>query len=317
MEKIQKGIERALFYCLGLQPQERLLIVTDDIMANLANLFYEVARDHSINVAVLKIPSIGMDGTEPPSIVADALRDIDVAVLITRFSMTHTRARERATNRGTRIACLPGFTRQMLAGPLMVDYEELKHLSVKMSRFLDSAETAYLLSEQGTCITMSLEERVGFADFGIYTMEGDCGNLPAGEAFIAPVEGSANGKVVIDGTMTGIGMLKSPMTLIFERGHVTKIEGGSEGLLLKAMMDEAGRGATNFAELGIGTNRGSILTGDILSDEKSLGTVHIALGDNMNFGGTVDSRLHIDGVIKEPTLYLDDFLIIDKGVWMV
>ena len=317
MEKIQKGIERALFYCLGLKKYERLLIITDDILGNLANLFYEVARKHQIDAAVLKIPAVGMDGSEPPAIVADALHHVDVALIITRYSMTHTRAREKATHRGTRIACLPGFTRQMLAGPLMVDYEELKRLSVKMSRYLDSANTAHLLSNDGSCLTMSLEERAGFADFGIYTAAKDFGNLPAGEAFIAPVESSANGKVVIDGSMTRIGLLKSPMTLTFERGLVTKIEGGEEGLLLEAMLREAGRGATNLAELGIGTNPCATVIGDILNDEKALGTVHIALGDNLNFGGTVDCRLHIDGVIKKPTLYLDDFLIMEKGVLMV
>ena len=101
MEKIQKGIERALFYCLGLKKYERLLIVTDDILGNLANLFYEVARKHQIDAAVLKIPAVGMDGSEPPAIVADALHHVDVALIITRYSMTHTRAREKATHRGT------------------------------------------------------------------------------------------------------------------------------------------------------------------------------------------------------------------------
>ena len=94
MEKIQKGIERALFYCLGLKKYERLLIITDDILGNLANLFYEVARKHQIDAAVLKIPAVGMDGSEPPAIVADALHHVDVALIITRYSMTHTRARE-------------------------------------------------------------------------------------------------------------------------------------------------------------------------------------------------------------------------------
>lgn len=317
MERIQKGIERALFHCLGIQPHERLLIVTDNVQAHMADLFYEVALAHNINVAVLKIPVTGMDGSEPPAIVTDALHGIDVAMLITRYSMTHTRAREKASHRGTRIASMPGFSRQMLAGPLMVDYNELRRLSLKISRCLDSASTAYLLSEQGTCLTMSLEERIGFGDFGIYTSRGDCGNLPAGEAFIAPMEGTAHGKVVVDGPISNIGLLKSPLTLTFEHGCMTKIEGGSEGVELKAMIDKAGCGATSLAELAIGTNPCAPLTGEILNDEKSLGSIHIALGDNMDFGGSIDCKLHVDCVIKEATLYLDDYLIIDKGVVVI
>ena len=159
----------------------------------------------------------------------------------------------------------------MLTGPLMVDYEELKRLSVKMSRYLDSANTAHLLSKRRFLSYDVLGRGAGFADFGIYTAAKDFGNLPAGEAFIAPVESSANGKVVIDGSMTRIGPLKSPMTLTFERGLVTKIEGGEEGLLLEAMLREAGRGATNLAELGIGTNPCATVIGDILNDEKLWG----------------------------------------------
>ncbi|MDO4542448.1 MAG: hypothetical protein Q4C00_06460, partial [Bacillota bacterium] len=167
MEKITKGIEEALFYCLGLKQHEQLLIVTDDVKANLSNLFYEVARDHGVPSAILKMTGIDMSGKEPPKIFGSALRHADVAVLLTEYSLSHTRAREKASNRGTRIASLPGFTRQMLAGPMMVDYDKMGKLTRKLSAYLDSADTASLYTDSGTEITMSLEERAGYADLGV------------------------------------------------------------------------------------------------------------------------------------------------------
>ncbi|MDO4542419.1 MAG: aminopeptidase, partial [Bacillota bacterium] len=150
-------------------------------------------------------------------------------------------------------------------------------------------------------------------DLGVYRNPGECGNLPAGESYIAPQEGTANGVVVLDGSITNMGKLKEPITLTFERGNVVAVKGGTEANDLRSILTKAGKGSNNFAELGIGTNEGAVIIGDSLNDEKVLGTAHIALGDNMNYGGRVDSDLHLDCVLTGATLYLDDFLIIDNG----
>ncbi|KUK84633.1 MAG: Leucyl aminopeptidase [Synergistales bacterium 58_81] len=71
--------------------------------------------------------------------------------------------------------------------------------------------------------------------------------------------------------------------------------------------------ARNLAELGIGTNKKARVTGVILEDEKIYSTVHIALGSNDTFGGTVAAGIHLDGVIKSPELYIDGKLIVSGG----
>jgi leucyl aminopeptidase (aminopeptidase T) len=68
------------------------------------------------------------------------------------------------------------------------------------------------------------------------------------------------------------------------------------------------------AELGVGTNDRAILTGQILEDEKILGTVHVAFGNNASMGGTVEVPFHVDGILLEPTLELDGTIILDRGV---
>ena len=313
MEEIKRGIERALYYCLGLKESEQLVIVTDTKLSPISELFYGVAHDNGNHVAMLKMTGITMSGTEPPKLFGTALYSADVAVVLTEHSISHTRARQKASHHGTRMALLPGFTEEMLKGPLMVDYEAMGKRTHKMSRYLDSAETAYLLTDAGTQITMSLEERAGFADYGVYLQPGECGNLPAGESYIAPQEGTANGIIVVDDCITNLGKLDEPITLTVEKGQVVKAEGGKAAEVFWDILQLGGKGATNLGELGIGTNDSGVITGISLADEKILGNVHIGLGDNMNFGGRVDSKCHLDCVLTKATLYLDDVLVVENG----
>ena len=178
---------------------------------------------------------------------------------------------------------------------------------------LTEAETARVVTPFGTDFTMSLKGRVGEDDCGVYNTPGAFGNLPAGEAYIAPLEGTANGTLVYDASMGGIGLLDDPIRVTVENGEAVKVEGGKEAEQLNAMLEEAGRPGRNIAELGIGTNRGASLNGSVLEDEKVLGTIHIALGDNANFGGTVQAECHLDGLLTHPDLYLDGELVMKDG----
>ena len=80
----------------------------------------------------------------------------------------------------------------------------------------------------------------------------------------------------------------------------------AEVLADREAADEVGDAAYNLAELGIGTNGGvAELVGSVLLDEKAGGTVHIAIGDNVGIGGETDAPLHLDGIIRDPTVYAD------------
>ncbi|MEG1050176.1 MAG: aminopeptidase, partial [Oscillospiraceae bacterium] len=149
---------------------------------------------------------------------------------------------------------------------------------------------------------------------GVYREKGTSGNIPSGEAYIAPLEDGADGEMMIDGSMVGIGKLESPIFVKLAKGKLTEIRGeGSEKLdiLLKNQNN------STIAELGIGTNEKAILCGIILEDEKVYGTVHIAFGTNTSFGGTNKADCHMDGIILKPNLYLDDKAIILKGEFVV
>lgn len=317
MDELKSGVEQVLYKCMGIKEGEELLIVTDDKTAALGDLFYDVALSQGLRAESLQYPALTMDGMEPPDDVADALLNNDVAILITSTSLTHTRARKAAGDKGVRIASLPGFTEEMLKAPMMVDYDKMTAFSQKVAKLLTAAKKARITTKAGADLSMSLEGRAGEDDCGIYDTPGAFGNLPAGEAYIAPLEGTANGSLVYDASMGGVGLLKEPIRVTVKDGWAVKVEGGEEAQRLQAILDKAGKNGTNIAELGIGTNEGARVTGSVLEDEKVLGTVHIALGDNANFGGKVDADCHLDGILSAPNLYLDDELVMKDGQWIV
>jgi aminopeptidase len=100
-------------------------------------------------------------------------------------------------------------------------------------------------------------------------------------------------------------------------GYATKITGGAIASKLNKMLDEVGKDARNIAEFGIGTNPSAKLSGVLLEDEKVMGTIHIALGNNKSMGGSVNVPIHLDGVVKKPTVYLDGKLLMKDGKLLV
>jgi leucyl aminopeptidase (aminopeptidase T) len=177
--------------------------------------------------------------------------------------------------------------------------------------------TARVTTPLGTDITMSIKGRDCHEDTGIVTAAGAFSNLPAGEGYLAPIEGSAEGVMVIDGSCAGVGVVSEPIRIEVAGGFATKIEGGRGAQELLALISKFGQEARNIAELGIGTNHAAMLTGSILEDEKVMGTVHIALGDNISMGGKVSVPSHLDLIIKDPTLTLDGSDLIKNGKLLI
>ena len=260
-------------------------------------------------VDYLAFPAVGQHGSEPPAAVAESFLGYDVLLLVTTYSLSHTASREKASQKGVRIASMPGIEYSMFTadGPMSVDYSEVSRESSEIAALLSEASTARITTEHGTDITFSLAGRKGDADTGILSEKGQWGNLPGGEAFIAPVEGSAAGRLVVP--KGWYFELEEDMVLTFRDGYVVSLEGGGKvgdefaGLL--AFGDEGLKHRRNCAELGIGTNPKARKPDNVLEAEKIKGTLHIAVGDSSHMGGHTESDLHEDFVLPGPTLYLD------------
>lgn len=307
--------KRLLTDNMGLKEGESLLIVYDETTLRIGESLFEAGLQLGAKALALRMPLLSRNGEEPFPVVTQAMAGSDVVVAATGTSLTHTQAKKNACKAGARVATMPRITEDMFFnGPVTADYNKVEALTRKVSAFLDHAREAELRSG-GCVLRMSLEGRRGVLSTGVYRNRGESGNLPSGESYIAPVEGTAEGEAVVDGSFAGLGILEAPLKLTFSRGLMVNTE-GADAKRLEAMLGDlsANPNARNLAELGIGTNDKARVTGVILEDEKIYGTVHLALGSNDTFGGTVAAGIHVDGVITRPELLLDGKIVVKDGV---
>jgi len=310
---LEEVIKVILEQCMGLKPKEEVLIITDENLFELAGEFFSKIKKLDNEALLLEIFLRKIHGEEPPLIASRALEAANVALLLTSFSLSHTKARKNASAKGVRIASLPGATKEMLLRAIPVDYFRLQEKAEIYAKLLSEGEKVHLTSPAGCNLFLSLEGRKGKRDDGLYRNAGDFGNLPAGEAYIAPLEGTANGVIVFDGSLAGFGLISPPLRLRIKEGMVEEIYAHPYKNKLEEIFSKYGQSAKNIAELGIGLNPGAKLSGNVLEDEKIEGSIHIALGDNSTFGGKVEAGVHLDGVILNPTVLIDDLLVIKEG----
>ena len=306
--------ENVLRDCLGAKAGEEVFIVTDDTRVSIAQALYEGAKNLGCEAMLTVMKERELNGEEPPKAIAEAMKAADIVICPTAKSLTHTAARIQAAAAGTRVATMPGITREMFGkGAMTADYQEVEKLTARITDMLTQADKARI-EKDGKVLEISLKGRDGVPSPGVYKEPGKCGNLPSGEAYIAPLEDGSEGEMIIDGSMVGIGKLESPLHMKISGGKLREVTGDkSENLEILLKNETNG----TLCELGIGTNEAAILNGIILEDEKVYGTVHIAFGTNASFGGVNKAECHMDGIILRPTLYLDDTLVIKEGVFQV
>lgn len=228
---------------------------------------------------------------------------VDAVVALSNYSTSHTRFRDFLTRIcGTRYASMPLCDVDMFEGPMNIDWKALAKRTRKLAGIVSKSDMVEIKTPNGTQITFSKKGRKTLADTGLLTKPGAFGNLPAGEVFFAPLEGTAKGKLVIDWAPTH--KLDSSVTVLVQDGVVVDVIGDdpyAEILYEKVNERQENR---NIAELGIGTNDRATRPDNILESEKILGTVHIAFGDNSSFGGNVETPYHQDFVFFRPTVTL-------------
>jgi leucyl aminopeptidase (aminopeptidase T) len=298
--------------CLGVGPTDDVLVLCNEGQRGIAEQLANAAERSARSVRLLSYPELTRDGEEPPPSVADAMAEAAVIFAPTTFSLSHTQARLEATRRGARIATLPTITEAIFERALPVDYAELRRAGEEIAARLSAASGCRVTSPAGTDVVFDVEGREAIVDAGDLEAEGAFGNLPAGEGYIAPVEGSAEGLVVFDGSLAGFGVLNEPVRIEVADGRAVKADGGAGRRLLDTL-DAGGAGGRVLAELGIGTNPAATLSGNTLEDEKVLGTAHMAFGTNVSFGGTNAASVHIDGMLLEPTVELDGHPMMTRG----
>ena len=224
----------------------------------------------------------------------------DVVVALSNNSTSHTRFRALVNAAGGRFASLPIFDPDMFFTSMKVDWDALAARTHSLAREVNRAEEIVVTCPNGTNMRFGKQGRTAEGDDGLLTAAGSFGNLPAGEVYLAPLEGTSAGTIVLEFAPTR--KLASPLRLVVKGGNVTEIH-GDEPYRLKLEQKFAESPANrNIAELGIGTNDRATRPDNILEAEKILGTVHVALGDNSGFGGKISTPFHEDYIFYSPTL---------------
>lgn len=319
MDKALRDAARvAVKDCMAIRPRERVLVITDEPLRRIGYALWEAARDIGAEAILTEIIPRSSHGEEPPEPVGKLMGLVDAVLIPTSKSLSHTDSRREACIKGVRIATLPGITEDIMIRTLNADYRVIGERSRRIAEILGRGSTIGIRTGRGTDITLFIEGRTGYADTGLNHNPGDFSNLPAGEGYIAPLEGRSEGVIVVDGSMAGIGRLEGEeIRIVVKDGFAVKITGGEAARRLLSIMKPFGRLAFNVAELGIGTNDKAIVTGNVLEDEKAMGTVHIAFGDNKSMGGTIRVASHLDGVIMRPSVYVDGEPIMEEGRFLV
>jgi leucyl aminopeptidase (aminopeptidase T) len=313
MPDLGPAVEMILRRCLAVSPGEDVLLVVDPETLPIGRALRDGARRLGAEPTLALMDERATHGAEPPRPIAAALADCDVFIAPTTKSLSHTTARTRAIAAGARGATMPGVTEEMLARVMTGDFDEMVQRSRAVARLLDAGAQARVTCPRGTDLTLELTGRAGLADDGVLSEPGAFGNLPAGEGFIAPLGGTGT---ILASSIAGIGVSEDPARLEVEHGRIVGAQPGA-GRELFAQLQAHGELGTNLAELGVGTNAAATLTGNVLEDEKILGTVHVAFGASAGIGGTVSVPIHLDAVVLDASLEVDGRAVLDTGRYVL
>ncbi|MFB2586196.1 hypothetical protein [Herbiconiux liukaitaii] len=308
-------VARVLDTCLGVAAGERVVLLrdggTDAVVV--AALAAGLAERRAVPI-VVDVPTFVVPGTEPPASVAEALLAADAGIELTSAFIGSSLARQRATAAGRRYLAMPAVVADTfrLGGPLDVDFDSLVDTTTALARAWEAASEYRITTPGGTDLRGSVKGRKGRALTGVARNAGDYMAPPDVESGTAPVEGSSNGVVVIDGDFLfmGKGPVTSPVTLEIRAGELIGLNGADlRGTEAERLTEMIGRVAdprmTNLAEVAVGLNPNGSVCGVPMETESTKGSAHIAFGNSIAYGGTVAAPAHLDCVMRDATVYLD------------
>jgi leucyl aminopeptidase (aminopeptidase T) len=309
-----KGALNLLRTCAHAKPGEKVLIVTDsETDVAIARTIMAAAADLGLEAIAITMRPRVLPGDEPPAPVVAAMLSSDVIICPTSRTLFHTTARTAACARGARFISMAGATMSVLASRAMfADFDEQGRVLKKIVDELTRATRITVTNPAGTDLELSVLGRRAHGITGMCRRRGDATGVPDIEAYIAPLEDSTNGTLVIDGSTSVTGLVKQSIRIDIKQGTARTFSGGSEARkLLRTLREAESRRAFRVGEFGIGLNPLARVRGAIIEDEAVLGTAHVALGDNHRFGGKNNAPIHIDVVLKRAHVELDGKTILN------
>lgn len=312
------GAQALVQTCAAVRAGEKVYVIADATTQAVADYVYLAAAERGAVLAYDLVTAGWMHGAEPSAAVAERMAWADVVFCLTPTSLAHTRARKRATDGGTRYLSLPDYSLELLASrSLQVDFHALWPQAQWLCLLLDSGRAVHVRTDAGTDLRFSIAGRTSNCCPGLCLEPGTLGSPPDAEVNIAPLEGTAEGMLWIDGSVPcrQLGRLREPLGLRIAAGSIVDIHGPAhEVRLLRDLFDKVrAPEAYVLAEFGLGLNPWAELTGRMLEDEGCAGTAHFGFGSNATIGGKNSVPFHLDFVLQAPYVWVDGIAILHAG----
>jgi leucyl aminopeptidase (aminopeptidase T) len=302
-------LENIFQKALGIKKKDKILIITDSKKIKIGRNFLRALKKKFPNIELVAKPVGNFNGEEPPKTISNLMLKYDVIIAVTTFSLSHTNARIAASKKGIRIASMPGFTEKMMES-LQADPFEMQKVGKRIKKILKKTDMVRVMTESGSYINFCVKGRLVEIGAGLIYIQG-FDNLPSGEISLSPVEGTAEGVIVIDSMEDYV---KRKTAVHVMKGKAYDI---SDKKCKLAKIFSTIKNSTNIAELGIGLNKKAKVIGKILQDEKVYKTCHIAFGNNKSYKGKVYSKVHLDAILFRPTIWFDEKMIMKKGKLLI
>ena len=315
MNRAFRGALNLLQTCARAKPGDRVLVVTDsETDSAIAGTIMEAADSLDIEALTISMKARSLPGEEPPEPVRAAMVASDIVICPTSRTMYHTDARTSACRRGAKFLSMACATMAVLGSEAMfANFEKQEPVLRKIVRRMTLAKKIHLTNPAGTNLEFSVKGRVAHGVPGFCKHPGDATGVPDIEAYIAPVENSVNGVLVVDASTSVTGVADAPIIVDIHRGMAVKIKGGRKASNLKEILKQSGtRTAFQVGEFGMGLNPKASIRGSIIEDEGVFGTAHIALGDNTRLGGKNKAPTHVDLVIRRAEVELDGRILLKE-----
>lgn len=315
----QNAISNLLFHCGQLSVKDSGLILCDPKTRSIADAFVKMGLQQKMNISLLEIPELSNHGAEPPEYAAEKMQASTLIVSLCGFSLAHSKARIRAAEKGARFLSLPLYTWSLLDDPCVhINFQSHAQQVRNFANAFTNGKKIHVTTNAGTDITMRIDDRIGNFCPGFVEKPGDLGSPPDIEANVSPIEDSANGIVIIDGSITHpfFGLVEKPVKLTVKNGKICEFASERSDYVekLNQLFGPLDSKRRVLAECGVGLNPAAKLTGIMLTDEGALGYLHFGFGANHTVGGLNEVDFHLDFVFHAATLMLDSKMIIDSGV---
>lgn len=312
---------RRIIACGCAKPGEKVLIITDPQRPeSIAKALFEAACECGCEPVIISMNTVEAAG-ELPITVDAAMKASDLIFTPTSTSIYHSRSTKEACAEPylARVIALSEITEDaMMNGGMTADFISLKPMIDKLQKVYTEGKKIRYTTPGGTDITASIEGRDGYYVSGVTDHKGMLQALPTVEVFIAPVEDSVNGKIVVDASCSGgIGLVDEPVVMEVRNGRIVSIEGGAAATKLKARLEEQNTPkAYQIAEYGVGLNPKCRVMGTT-EDEGRYGTCHFGIGSNTSFGGVNDVPIHLDVILWNQTIEIDGKTIFKDGECLI